>query len=59
MNRNQHIRRHKKLHKALDELMADMINHTKMMPSRTTVVELAKWAHEQTINPTEHEGWGD
>jgi hypothetical protein len=53
LNREDHIKRHKELHRALDELMADMITHTWMLPSRTTVMELARWASEQTENPTE------
>ena len=51
--REGHIKRHKELHKALDELMADMIDHTHKMPSQTTVMEMAEWSHQQTINPTE------
>ena len=55
MTKEEHIKRHKELHAALDELMADMITHTRMLPSQTTVMELARWANEQTINPTEAE----
>lgn len=53
MNKEEHITRHKELHKALDELVADMIEHTKMLPSETTVMELMEWSHRQTINPEE------
>ena len=55
MTKKEHIAKHKELHDALDELMADMIAHTKMLPSKTTVMELAKWSQEQTISPTEEE----
>ena len=54
MTKEEHIERHKELHKALDELMADFITNTEKMPS-TSVMEFAKWAYEQTINPTEVE----
>ena len=53
MNRKEHIKVHQKLHHALDELMADMIRHTTMLPSQTTVIELAKWSNEQQLDPTE------
>ncbi len=39
----------------IDELMADMIRHTTMLPSQTTVIELAKWSNEQRLQPTEIE----
>lgn len=53
MTHKEHRIRHFELHKALDELVADMISHTKMLPSKTTVMELMTWANEQTKNPTE------
>lgn len=40
------------LHNKFDELMADFIKHTNKLPSNTTLLELAKWSHEQTKNPT-------
>ncbi|HUW32681.1 MAG TPA: hypothetical protein VM223_13805 [Planctomycetota bacterium] len=52
MNDKEHKERHEELHKALDELMADFINHTGALPSRTSVFRLAHWSYEQTINPT-------
>ena len=48
-----HRRRHVELHNSLDELLADFLTHTKNRPSETTIYELMKWSHEQTINPTE------
>ena len=53
MNKEEHIEHHKKLHASLDELSADHIRHTNKVPSETTLMELMKWSHEQTINPTE------
>lgn len=44
-----HILRHKKLHKNLDELVADYITHTKGLPSKNTILDLMRWAHEQII----------
>lgn len=49
----KHKARHEMLHRMLDELTADMIRHTKKLPSKTTVMELMAWSHEQTQNPTE------
>lgn len=50
-----HIARHKELHNCLDELMADFMSMTGKFLSRTNVMELAEWAHGQTLNPsTEH-----
>ncbi len=51
--KQKHINRHKLLHKRLDELVGDMITHTNMFPSKTTVYELMKWSNEQTKNPSE------
>ena len=55
MNIEEHKIRHVELHKALDELVADFINHTENMPSKTTLFELMEWSFEQTKNPTELE----
>ena len=42
--------RHIELHKMLDELVADFISQTNNLPSKTTVMELMKWAYEQTVD---------
>ena len=52
MNRKEHIVRHKKLHKSLDELIADYICCTKKMLTDTTLMEFMEWSYQQTINPT-------
>ena len=54
---DSHRRRHLELHESLDELVADMINHKEMLPSKTTVLELIEWSYQQTIKPTR--GLGD
>ncbi len=48
-----HKQRHIELHNSLYELAADYLTHTKNRPSKTTVLELMEWSHQQTINPTE------
>ena len=53
MIREKHIKAHVQLHKALDELVVDMIEQTNMLPSKTTVRELMEWSNVQTENPTE------
>ena len=55
MNKLQHKQRHIKLHRSLDELLADFFLHTKGLPSTTTLMELMRWSHEQTICPTKEE----
>jgi hypothetical protein len=49
----EHKARHETLHKNLDELVADFLDHTEALPSRTTVMELMEWSHQQTLSPTE------
>ena len=53
INRKVHRMYHVELHKCLDELMADFIDHTGKLPSRTTVAELMEWSYKETLNPTE------
>lgn len=53
MNRDEHIKRHEELHKAVDELAADYMYHNRRkLLSETTVLDLLKWSNEQTKNPT-------
>jgi hypothetical protein len=52
MNEKEHLKRHQLLHKELDELIADFIQETGKLPSKTTLMELITWSHEQTIKPT-------
>uniref|UniRef100_A0A6M3LDQ7 Uncharacterized protein n=1 Tax=viral metagenome TaxID=1070528 RepID=A0A6M3LDQ7_9ZZZZ len=51
MNKKEHIKRHKELHKSLDELIADFITHTDKLPSSSSVMELMEWSYKQTKNP--------
>lgn len=53
MNKEEHKKRHISLHHSFDELLADYIDHTGNLPSQTTVMDLLKWSHEQTLNPKE------
>jgi hypothetical protein len=53
MTREEHKARHALLHQQLDELVADWIRHTTGLPSKCSVLDLMKWSHEQTENPTE------
>lgn len=55
MNKELHKDCHKKLHTALDELLGDFIGHTTRLPNETTIMELVKWSHQQTLSPTEPE----
>ena len=53
MTTNEHIEKHKELHRALDELIADYILTTKKGLQNTNLLQLIEWSHEQTIKPTE------
>lgn len=48
-----HAARHKQLHQALDELVADWIKHTDGRPNTGRVIDLITWSHAQTLSPTE------
>jgi len=52
MDKKIHRKRHIALHKILDELVADFIDNTHKLPSKSTVMELMEWSSEQTKNPT-------
>ena len=65
LTREEHIQRHKDLHKALDELVADWIAHNYHLPmdnfpeksykglSGTSIQQLMEWSSQQVENPTE------
>ena len=40
LTREEHIKRHRELHRALDELSADFITHTEKKLGETTILEL-------------------
>ena len=48
-----HKARHEFLHRCLDELIADFIDHTGELPSKTSLLALMEWSHEQTQFPRE------
>ncbi len=51
MTHEEHIERHKILHRELDELISDCIMQKKeFFPSKSTVMELMQWSHEQTLD---------
>lgn len=52
MTKDEHIEIHEKLHKSLDELVADFTLHSEQLPSETTVLDLMDWSYQQTQNPT-------
>jgi len=52
MSIEEHREHHLKLHRALDELLADFITQTGRRPSETTVMEFLTWSSGQTVNPT-------
>lgn len=51
MTNAQHLRRHKILHNALEELVADYLLHTHRPLNLSFVEELLKWSYEQTRMP--------
>lgn len=52
MTKEEHIKKHKDLHHALDELLADFITHSKALPSKTPILELVRWSSEQIKDPS-------
>lgn len=57
MTTEQHIERHKILHAALDELVADWIVQTGGFPSKNSVLSLMHWSNQQTKDPSERENY--
>lgn len=53
MTNEEHIKRHKELHKSLDELVADYIDHTDSTLSETNLMDFVQWSARETENPTE------
>jgi hypothetical protein len=53
LTEEEHRQRHVELHKALDELIADFLAHTRgtKLPSTTPIRELMEWSHKQTVKP--------
>ncbi len=43
----EHLKKHKELHRALDELLTDFIQHTEKLPSKTTLMEFLQWSGNQ------------
>ena len=55
MEPKEHKERHILLHNQLDELLADFIDHTGNLPSKTTVMAFMEWSYKQTQMPDEKE----
>ena len=53
MTKEEHIEKHKLLHKYLDELLGDFILCNRDKHIESPIYDLLKWAYEQTLNPTE------
>ena len=52
MDIEEHKEIHEKLHLALDELLADYIEHNpEKLPTKSTIMELVIWSHQQVIKP--------
>lgn len=56
MTKEEHRDRHQSLHRSLDELVADWIEHTPGRPSKNTVLELIKWSNKQQLFPDHDPG---
>lgn len=52
----EHKKRHVKLNRALDELVADWIDQTGNLPSNFTIMELMVWSSRQTYDPDDKHG---
>ncbi len=52
MTQEEHKEVHETLHSSLDQLVADFILHNpKERLQSTTIMELIRWSHRQTIEP--------
>ena len=59
MTKEEHIERHKELHKKLGELVADWLGgHVERSPEESAVLDLMKWSKQQTVEP-ENDGTYD
>lgn len=58
-NGESHRRRHIELYRAFDELLADYLHHVGIPRGKllgdTTLLELAQWSRQQTLEPTPRE----
>jgi len=45
----EHLERHKLLHKCFDELLADWISHDESVGLSNRIGELVDWSHKQII----------
>jgi len=52
MKKSEHLERHRKLHRGLDELAADWITKTNGMLSQATILDLINWSFDQTQEDT-------
>lgn len=57
MKKYRHVRKHRELHEALYELLADAIMHNPLLlPSRASILSLLEWSARQTDESTiDHE----
>lgn len=46
---DDHKKRHIELHKSLDELFADFIEHNELPFTSRPIKDLLDWAHKQTV----------
>lgn len=53
LTKQQHKERHEVLHKMLDELVADFIDHTQGSLNGTSIMQLIEWSYQQTKQPDE------
>ena len=49
----KHKKKHIELHHKFDELLADFIYHTGILPSKASLIDLINWSYKQTIKPDE------
>jgi len=52
MTKDEHRKIHIDLHHNLDQLVADCMSHTGLLPSKSSIMDLMEWSYKQTIEPT-------
>jgi len=51
IDKKEHIKRHKMLHRYFDELVADYVNHTNEFLAGASIMDLMEWSSKQTKCP--------
>lgn len=54
LSKKEHEKRHKKLHRQIDDIAASFTMHTGRLLSEASIMDLMKWAYSETVKQTPH-----